>query len=428
MHAEDAARAATGAIVLIEGPAGIGKTPTAGRDPRAAARTSGTTTLLAARASSSASSRSASCASCSRRRWPTRRLRERALGGAAAPAQAVFASLERGVRERRLDRRLVRGPARPVLDDAEPGVGAAAGAGGRRPPVGRPLVAALPDLPGAAARGAARCSSPRRVRTGEPPTDEAHAGRPEPGPRDGLRPARPAQPARRGGAGARAARRGRRGRVLRGRARDDRRQPAARAPAPDGARGRARRAARRERAGRARDRAARGVAQRAAAAGPHVRARRSRSPARSRCSARTPSCPPVAALAELDDTEAATAIATLARAEILRPEAPLGFVHPLVRDAVYHELPPGERELQHARAARILADGGRRPGQVATHLLGMPRRGDAWAVDVLREAARSATAAARPTTRSPTSSARSTSRRRRSSAPRCCSSSGWPSR
>ena len=100
--------------------------------------------------------------------------------------------------------------------------------------------------------------------------------------------------------------------------------------------------------------------------------------------------PAIAALADLADTAAAGAIATLARAEILRPEAPLGFVHPLVRDAVYHELPPGQRELQHARAARILADSGADPAQVATHLLGMPRRGDAWAVDVLRDAARSA--------------------------------------
>ena len=44
-------------------------------------------------------------------------------------------------------------------------------------------------------------------------------------------------------------------------------------------------------------------------------------------------------------------MAALARAEILRPEPPPGFVHPLVRDAVYHGLPLGERELLHARAA-----------------------------------------------------------------------------
>ena len=100
--------------------------------------------------------------------------------------------------------------------------------------------------------------------------------------------------------------------------------------------------------------------------------------------------PTVAALAELRDTEAATAIATLARSEILRPEAPLGFVHPLVRDAVYHELPPGERELQHARAARILRDAGAGADQVATHLMAIARRGDAWVSEVLTEAGRSA--------------------------------------
>ena len=100
--------------------------------------------------------------------------------------------------------------------------------------------------------------------------------------------------------------------------------------------------------------------------------------------------PTVAALAELPDTQAAGAIATLARAEILRPEAPLGFVHPLVRDAVYHELPPGEREMQHARAARILHEAGAQADQVATHLMAIPRRGDVWVTEVLVEAGRSA--------------------------------------
>ena len=42
------------------------------------------------------------------------------------------------------------------------------------------------------------------------------------------------------------------------------------------------------------------------------------------------------------------------RAEILRADEPLGFVHPLVRDAVYFELPAARRGLEHARAARLL--------------------------------------------------------------------------
>ncbi|MEA2423373.1 MAG: hypothetical protein QOF55_2472, partial [Thermoleophilaceae bacterium] len=78
------------------------------------------------------------------------------------------------------------------------------------------------------------------------------------------------------------------------------------------------------------------------------------------------------------------------RTEILRPDRPLGFVHPLVRDAVYHDLPLGERELQHARAARLLAGGGAAPEQVAAHLLAVPRSGEQWVSDLLQEAARGA--------------------------------------
>ena len=98
----------------------------------------------------------------------------------------------------------------------------------------------------------------------------------------------------------------------------------------------------------------------------------------------------IAALAGLEESAVAEATAALARADILRHDPPLGFVHPLVHDAVYQDLPPGERELQHARAARVLLDGGAAPDQVATHLLITPRRGEEWVVDLLVGAARSA--------------------------------------
>ena len=97
--------------------------------------------------------------------------------------------------------------------------------------------------------------------------------------------------------------------------------------------------------------------------------------------------PLVAALSELSEAAVAGATAALARAEILRPEPPLGFVHPLVRDAVYHDLPPGERELWHARAARLLAGTPVPAEAVATQLLAAPRRGEPWVVDRLRDAA-----------------------------------------
>ena len=96
--------------------------------------------------------------------------------------------------------------------------------------------------------------------------------------------------------------------------------------------------------------------------------------------------PTVAALAGIGEDVAGRAVAHLARAEVLRPEPPLGFVHPLVRDAVYGELPVGEVEVQHARAARVLAEVGAPDDVVAVHLMLAPRRGDEWAVGVLRRA------------------------------------------
>ena len=87
--------------------------------------------------------------------------------------------------------------------------------------------------------------------------------------------------------------------------------------------------------------------------------------------------PAVAALAELPESEVAPAVALLSRAEVLRDDYPLGFVHPLVRDAVYRDLPPGEREMAHQRAARELEATRAPREQVAAHLLQVPRRGDA---------------------------------------------------
>ncbi|HXD53474.1 MAG TPA: AAA family ATPase [Solirubrobacteraceae bacterium] len=100
--------------------------------------------------------------------------------------------------------------------------------------------------------------------------------------------------------------------------------------------------------------------------------------------------PLVAALAECDERAVAAATAALTRAEIVRPDPPLGFVHPLVRDAVYHGLPPGERELMHARAALLLGEAGADSESIATHLLNAPQRGEERVVATLLEAAREA--------------------------------------
>ncbi len=100
-----------------------------------------------------------------------------------------------------------------------------------------------------------------------------------------------------------------------------------------------------------------------------------------------PGLPAIAGLAGVDEPSAADAVQALARAEILRPDEPLGFVHPLVRDAVYGELSAPVRALEHERAARLLADLGAAPERVAAQLLLAPPRGDAWAVSRLRDAA-----------------------------------------
>lgn len=98
----------------------------------------------------------------------------------------------------------------------------------------------------------------------------------------------------------------------------------------------------------------------------------------------------VAAIAELSGRsveDVARVTGALARAEILRAGAPLGFAHPLVRQAVYEDIPAGERQLQHARAARLMHDAGASSERVAAQLLASPPSEEPWVADVLADAA-----------------------------------------
>ena len=104
----------------------------------------------------------------------------------------------------------------------------------------------------------------------------------------------------------------------------------------------------------------------------------------------------VAELAGIDPAAAAAATGDLARAEVLLPETPLGFVHPLVRDAVYSDIAPGERERRHERAAALLSAAGASDERIAAHVLQMARGGDPGVVDMLQRAARIATARGAP--------------------------------
>jgi DNA-binding SARP family transcriptional activator/DNA-binding CsgD family transcriptional regulator len=102
--------------------------------------------------------------------------------------------------------------------------------------------------------------------------------------------------------------------------------------------------------------------------------------------------PAVATLAQLPEEAVAAALDVLSRGEILTDEEALSFVHPLVREAVYGDLPAAERALHHERAAAVLQRQGAPVEQVAAHLLRAPRRGNPVTVEVLRRAAGTAMA------------------------------------
>ncbi len=102
--------------------------------------------------------------------------------------------------------------------------------------------------------------------------------------------------------------------------------------------------------------------------------------------------PTIAALAQRPEEQVAAALDTLSRSEVLTEDRHLRFVHPLIGEAVYDDLPAADRALHHERAATILHQQGAPPEQVAAHLLRSPRRGSADTVQVLRAAAANAVA------------------------------------
>ena len=97
-----------------------------------------------------------------------------------------------------------------------------------------------------------------------------------------------------------------------------------------------------------------------------------------------------AALAELDPRQVRAAAASLARIDLFRVQAPLAFAHPVVRNAVYEDIPPAEREAAHTRAAEILKAANAPAAQVAAHVLRVAPGSVDGATAILREAARQA--------------------------------------
>ncbi|MEA2439835.1 MAG: hypothetical protein QOH76_1259 [Thermoleophilaceae bacterium] len=102
-----------------------------------------------------------------------------------------------------------------------------------------------------------------------------------------------------------------------------------------------------------------------------------------------------AQLAELDASSASAAAEALVRAEVLAAGV-LQFVHPIVRSAVYSDMPELVRGREHTKASRLLADRGAGDARIALHLLAGTPREDSWAVEVLRRAAEAALARGAP--------------------------------
>src|SRR3984957_12611369 len=102
-----------------------------------------------------------------------------------------------------------------------------------------------------------------------------------------------------------------------------------------------------------------------------------------------------ARLAGLALPDAARAADLLGRAGVL-DEAPLCFAQPLVRGAVYRDMPAADRVEAHGRSARLLAEAHANPARVAEHLLATVPTGDGWTVEQLRAAAWEATARGAP--------------------------------
>jgi DNA-binding CsgD family transcriptional regulator len=103
-----------------------------------------------------------------------------------------------------------------------------------------------------------------------------------------------------------------------------------------------------------------------------------------------------AELAGLGQHEAERAARSLRRIDVLRAGEPLAFVHPLVRSAVYEGLDPSERDAKHRQAARLHAGAGAPIERVASHLLATRPAGDGALVAPLRAAARHAMATGAP--------------------------------
>jgi DNA-binding CsgD family transcriptional regulator len=94
------------------------------------------------------------------------------------------------------------------------------------------------------------------------------------------------------------------------------------------------------------------------------------------------------AVARLAGTESEQAHNELVRASIFADRDELVYAHPVLREAVYATLLPGDIAAIHGDAAKVLADRGADVESIAVHLLHSTPDNNDEAVGILREAAR----------------------------------------
>jgi DNA-binding CsgD family transcriptional regulator/predicted negative regulator of RcsB-dependent stress response len=94
-----------------------------------------------------------------------------------------------------------------------------------------------------------------------------------------------------------------------------------------------------------------------------------------------------AALSGVELEDAAHLADRLAEVGLLLPGTPLRFAHAMVRTAVYDDIPEFERSMLHAQAAVLLAGDAAEPDQVCAHLLRCEPAGSPKVVQQLSDAA-----------------------------------------
>jgi DNA-binding CsgD family transcriptional regulator len=104
----------------------------------------------------------------------------------------------------------------------------------------------------------------------------------------------------------------------------------------------------------------------------------------------------IAALTGLDIDAVAVAADALLALGLLRSVAPCRYEHPILRSAVEAEISPARRGRLHLRAARVLAAAEMPADAVVAHLMQTPSQGEPWIAAALRRAAAQASARGAP--------------------------------